>query len=364
MSAKRDYYEVLGISKTSPTDEIKKQYRKLALKFHPDRNSSEDAAEHFKEISEAYAVLSDTEKRGLYDQHGHAGVDGRYSTDDIFQGAQGNFSDIFGGNAGGFESIFENLFGSGGAGRGRGFAQDRGADILYETSVDLEDVLHGKRIEMNLQKKIACEDCSGSGCKSGTDRKQCSSCGGYGEIRQTRRMGFASFVTSAPCNTCSGQGSVIETPCETCKGRGRHKGKKWISIKVPPGLVSGDYPLRGEGDEMPNGVNGDLIVRISVKPHEYFERDGKDIYYSHHISMIDATLGCSDVVPTLDGKEKIKIDSGTQPHKIIKIKGRGVPHVNMRGKGDQYVRVIVDIPKKINKSQKRLLEEFQSEGNM
>ena len=356
MAAKRDYYEVLGVTKESSIDEIKKQYRKLALKFHPDRNKSSDAAEHFKEISEAYAVLSDTEKKQVYDQHGHAGVDGRYSSDDIFQGARGDFSDIFGRGGGGFDSIFESIFGRGGGG---GFSQQRGSDILYETSVTLEDVLHGKKMEIDLQKQIQCDLCHGSGCKPGTDKKTCVTCNGQGQVRQTRNMGFASFVTAAPCPACRGQGSVIETPCSECKGRGSKKGNKKIIFEIPPGIDSGDYTVPDEGNEVSNGVNGDLIVRVRVNPHDQFKRDGKDIFYDHDVSMIDATLGCEIVVPTLEGTEKIKVDSGSQPNTIIKLKGKGVSHINSRGKGDQYVRIVVNIPKKINKQQKHLLEDFQ-----
>ena len=354
MSAKRDYYEVLGVSKTSSTDEIKKQYRKLALKFHPDRNKSSEAGEHFKEISEAYAILSDTEKRQVYDQHGHAGVDGRYSNDDIFQGARGDFSDIFGRGGGGFDSIFESIFG-----RGGGFSQQRGSDILYETSVTLEDVLHGKKMEIDLQKQIQCDICSGSGCKPGTNKKTCVTCNGQGQVRQTRNMGFASFVTAAPCSACRGQGSIIETPCVTCNGQGKKKGSKRITFEIPPGVDSGDYTVPDEGNEVSNGVNGDLIVRVRVAPHSQFKRDGKDIFYDHGISMIDAALGCDIIVPTLNGTEKIKVDSGSQPNTIIKLKGKGVSHINSRGKGDQYVRIVVNIPKKINKQQRHLLEDFK-----
>ena len=260
MTAKRDYYEVLGVSKNSSSDEIKKQYRKLALKFHPDRNKSSEAAEHFKEISEAYAVLSDTEKRQIYDQHGHAGVDGRYSNEDIFQGAQGNFNDIFGRGGGGFDSIFESIFGRGGG--GFGFNQQRGDDILYETSVSLEDVLHGKKMEIDLTKQIECDVCQGSGCKPGSSKKTCSTCGGQGQVRQTRNMGFASFVTAAPCSTCRGQGSIIEVPCIECRGQGKKKGRKNVTFEIPPGIDSGDYTVPNEGNEIPNGTNGDLIVRV------------------------------------------------------------------------------------------------------
>lgn len=355
MSAKRDYYEVLGVSKSSSVDELKKQYRKLALKFHPDRNKSEEAPEHFKEISEAYAVLSNTEKRQLYDQHGHAGVDGRYSSEDIFQGARGDFSDIFGRSGGGFDSIFESIFGRSGG----GFNQQRGSDILYETSVTLEDVLHGKKMEINLQKQIQCDICNGSCCKPGTSKKTCSTCNGQGQVRQTRNMGFASFVTAAPCPACRGQGSMIETPCPACNGQGKKKGSKKVTFEIPPGIDSGDYTVPEEGNEIPEGVNGDLIVRVRVQPHSKFNRDGKDIFYDQDVSMVDAALGCDIVVPTLEGSEKIKVDSGSQPNTIIKLKGKGVSHINSRGTGDQYVRIVVNIPKKLNKHQKNLLDEFQ-----
>jgi len=346
MAAKRDYYEVLGISKSSSIDEIKQQYRKLALKFHPDRNKSSDAGEHFKEISEAYAVLSDPQKRQIYDQHGHAGVDDRFTSDDIFQGARGA----------GFDSIFESIFGRGG---GFGFNRQRGSDILYETSVTLEDVLHGKKIEIDLQKQIQCDICKGSGCKPGTNKKTCATCNGQGQMRQSRNMGFASFVTSAPCPTCRGQGFSIETPCSECKGQGRKKGTKKVSFEIPPGIDSGDYTVPEEGNEIPDGSNGDLIVRVRVQPHSKFTRDGKDIFYDQDISMVDAALGCDIIVPTLEGTEKIKIDSGSQPNTIIKLKGKGVSHINYRGRGDQYVRIVVNIPKKLNKHQKNLLDEFK-----
>ncbi len=350
MAAKRDYYEVLGVSKTSSPDEVKQQYRKLALKFHPDRNKSSEAGEHFKEISEAYAVISNPEKKQIYDQHGHAGVDGRYSSEDIFQGAQG----------GGFDSVFESIFGRGGGG-GFGFnqQQQQGSDILYETHVTLEEVLHGKKMEINLQKQVQCDICNGSGAKPGTNKKTCGTCNGQGQVRQTRNMGFASFVTAAPCSACRGQGSIIETPCNECKGQGKKKGSKTVTFEIPPGVDSGDYTVSGEGNEIPDGVNGDLIVRVLVQPHSKFNRDGKDIFYDHDLSMIDAALGCEITVPTLEGTEKIKVDSGSQPNTIIKLRGKGVTHINYRGKGDQFVRIVVNVPKKLNKHQKNLLDEFR-----
>lgn len=355
MAAKRDYYEVLGVSKSSASDEIKAQYRKLALKFHPDRNKSEEAGEHFKEISEAYAVLSDPEKRKVYDQHGHAGVDGRYSNEDIFQGAGSDFSDLFG-RSGGFDSIFESIFGRTGGTR---YRQQRGSDILYQTTITLEDVLHGKKMEIDLQKEIQCEICNGSGCKPGTNKNTCSTCNGQGQVRQSRSMGFASFVTVVPCSTCRGQGSIIQTPCSECKGNGKKKGSKKISFDIPPGVDSGDYTVPEEGNEMPGGINGDLIVRIRVQAHQKFKRDDMDIFYDQDVSMVDAALGREIIVPTLDGTEKIKVESGSQPNTIIKLKGKGLPRMNSKNRGDQYVRIVVNIPKKLSKHQKNLLDEFQ-----
>ena len=356
MSAKRDYYEVLGVSKNASVNEIKSQYRKLALKFHPDRNKSDEAAEHFKEISEAYAVISDPEKRKIYDQYGHKGVDGKYSTEDIFQGAGANFSDIFG-RSGGFDSIFESIFGRG---AGFGSQQQRGSDLLYETSITLEEVLTGKKMEIDLKKNIECDTCNGSGCKPGTSQKTCNDCHGQGQIRKSRSMGFASFVTVEPCSLCRGRGSIIENPCGECKGSGKKKGTKKISFDIPPGIDNGDYTIPNEGDEIPDGINGDLIVRVRVQPHQHFKRDGADIFYDQNVSMVDATLGREVNVPILNGTEKIKIESGSQPNTIIKLKGKGLPRLNSRGHGDQYVRVVVIIPKKLNKHQKSLLEEFEN----
>jgi len=363
MSAKRDYYEVLGVDRKAPADEIKKQYRKLALKFHPARNNTAAATEHLKEISEAYAVLSDDAKRQLYDRHGHEGVDGRYSREDIFAGAQGNFDEVFG-RAGDFESIFENIFGGRAGGRGGDFGTKRGADRMYETTVTLEEVLRGKQIDTEIKKRITCTDCRGSGCNPGTGKNRCRACGGLGQIKQTRRMGFAAFVTAMPCSACRGQGVIVESPCSACKGQGNKKGKKFCSFKVPPGVTTGDYIIQGEGDEVPDGENGDLILRVRVKEHELFERDGKNIHILLPISIVDAALGRTIDIPTLDGKTTVKISSGSQPDTIIKVKGRGVPHIQQGGgRGDMHVHLVVTVPKKLNRTQRNLLEEFQRESN-
>jgi len=369
MSAKRDYYEVLGVSKDTQLNEIKSQYRKLALKFHPDRNKSSEAAEHFKEISEAYAVLSDTKKRSLYDQHGHAGVDGRYSTEDIFRGAGANFddvfSDLFGGRGrkttGGFDSIFENLFGGRSQGFG-GFGRQRGSDMLYETSISLEDVLNGKKIDLDLQKNVDCPDCNGSGCFPGTSKTKCSDCNGQGQVRISRNMGFSTFVTVQPCRKCSGQGMMIEKPCKKCKS-GKVKGTKHISFELPAGIDNGDYVISGEGESVSDGVNGDLILRVNVQPHPKFKRDERDIFYDTQISIMDASLGKNLEVPTLEGFSKISVEPGSQPNTIIKLKGKGLSGRGLRGRGDQYVRLVVNIPKKLSKHQKDLLKELEDSFN-
>ena len=369
MSAKRDYYEVLGVSKDTQLNEIKSQYRKLALKFHPDRNKSSEAAEHFKEISEAYAVLSDTKKRSLYDQHGHAGVDGRYSTEDIFRGAGANFDDIFSDlfkgrgrrTTGGFDSIFENLFGGRSQGFG-GFGRQRGSDMLYETSISLEDVLDGKKMDLDLQKNVDCPDCSGSGCFPGTSKIKCSDCNGQGQVRISRNMGFSTFVTVQPCRKCSGQGMMIEKPCKKCKS-GKVKGTKHISFELPAGIDNGDYVISGEGESVSDGVNGDLILRVNVQPHPKFKRDGRDIFYDTQLSIMDASLGKNLEVPTLEGFSKISVEPGSQPNTIIKLKGKGLSGRGLRGRGDQYVRLVVNIPKKLSKHQKDLLKELEDSFN-
>jgi len=349
MSAKRDYYEVLGILKDAQINEIKSQYRKLALKFHPDRNKSSEAAEHFKEISEAYAVLSDTKKRQLYDQHGHAGVDGRYSTEDIFRGAGFNFDDV--------GSIFENLFGGRGQGFG-GFGRQRGSDLLHETFVSLEDVLHGKRMDLDLQKNVDCPECNGSGCSPGTSKIKCSDCDGQGQVRISRNMGFSTFVTVQPCRKCSGRGMMIEKPCKKCK-LGKVKGTKHISFELPAGIDNGDYVISGEGESIPDGASGDLIIRVNVQPHPKFKRDGRDIFYDTQLSMTDASLGKNLEVPTLEGFSKITVEPGSQPNTIIKLKGKGLHGRGFRGRGDQYVRLVVNIPKKLSKHQKDLLKDLE-----
>lgn len=362
MTTKRDYYEVLDVDKNASANIIKSQYRKLALKYHPDRNKSKDAAEIFKGISEAYAVLSDEEKKKLYDTYGHSGVDGKYSTEDIFKGASSNFSDVFNdlfgkSGRGGFESIFENLGGFG------GFNKKKGSDLLYEISITLEDVYNGKKIELDLNKNIECDECKGSGCYPGTSKIACSSCNGYGQIKHARNMGFSTFVTVEPCRSCSGEGLFIKKPCKICNGKGQKKGIKHIAFNIPTGIDTGDYTIPEEGEISPDGISGDLILRVNILPHTQFKRDNADIFYDEKITMIDATLGKKIIVPTLHGTEKIKINAGSQPNSIIKLKGKGLPHNNSRAYGDQYVRLVVIIPKKLNKQQQHILEQLRDITN-
>ena len=362
MSAKRDYYEVLGVNKSSSPDEVKSQYRKLALKFHPDRNKSPDAQEHFKEISEAYAVLSDSGKRDLYDKHGHEGVDGRYSQEDLFRGAGGNFNDIFdnlfggqgGRGGGGFGSVFENLFGGGGR-----FGRSRGNDLLHECYITLEDVLHGKQIELDLKKFVDCPDCNGTGCKPGSSKSTCKDCGGYGQVRVRRNMGGMILESAQPCGKCQGSGEIFDDPCKKCQ-RGKVKGTKHLSFNLPSGIDNGDYVIQGEGESIPDGDNGDLIVRVRVEPHKLYRRDGVDLYCDARISMVDATLGTEIDVKTLEKTQKLKIESGTQPNSILKIKSQGLPSQNSNRRGDLFVHVVIEIPKKLSKQQKSMLDEFQN----
>ena len=296
----------------------------------------------------------------MYDQHGHEGVDGRYSTEDIFRGAGGNFNDIFndlfggqGRRGGGFGSVFENMFGGG------GFGRSRGNDLLHECYITLEDVLHGKQIELDLQKFVDCPDCDGTGCKPGSSKSMCKDCGGQGQVRGRKNMGGFLLETVQPCRKCKGRGEIIEDPCKKCQ-RGKVKGTKHVSFNLPSGIDNGDYVIQGEGESIPDGDTGDLIVRVRVEPHKLYRRDGIDLYCDARISMVDATLGTEINVKTLENTEKLKIESGTQPNSILKIKSQGLPSQNSNRRGDLFVRVVVEIPKKISKQQKSLLDEFQN----
>ena len=353
MSAKRDYYEVLGLGKEAAPAEVKSQYRKLALKFHPDRNKSSEAAEHFKEVSEAYAVLSDPKKRALYDSYGHQGVDSQYSTEDIFQGARGSFTDIFSdlfGRSGGFDTFFGGGF--------QGPGRRRGRDIAMRTTVTLEEVVRGKRMRIEMDRDAPCGKCKTTGCAPGSSPDRCGTCGGHGQVRRQQRTPFGVAMAVAGCPDCGGEGKVITNPCPECRGRRAVRGRHTFDVSLPPGTVEGQYTMPGKGEFVVGGENGDLVIGVTVEPHHAFKRDGRNLYYDLDVDMVDAVLGRRFQVPTLDGIRLVKVDAGAQPNSFIKIKGKGIPHHNS-GRGDLYVRVVVNIPRKVSRDQRKLLQKFR-----
>lgn len=369
---KRDYYEVLGIQRSANKEEIKNSYRKLALQYHPDRNKSPGAEEKFKEISEAYAVLSDDEKRKRYDTYGHVGAE------EVFRGSEANFDEVFKDMGfGGFRDIFEQIFGGGGRGGfgsarndpfGFGFSfgggRKKGRDIIYDVELSLEEVLKGRKDEIELPKLEKCSNCGGSGSAPGTKPRKCSVCNGQGQTRRVYSQNrFSTFVSLEPCRTCQGQGEIIDKPCTVCNGSGRFKKNKKLKLEIPAGVEDGmTLQLQGEGEPSENGIAGDLLIRVHVRPHSIFERleDGH-LLYNLNLKFTDLALGTDVKVPTLDGHEKLKIPQGTQPNTILNIRGKGLPHYGNYGRGDQLVRINVKIPTKLNDRQKLLLKELDKE---
>ena len=369
---KRDYYEVLGIQRSANKEEIKNSYRKLALQYHPDRNKSPGAEEKFKEISEAYAVLSDDEKRKRYDTYGHVGAE------EVFRGSEANFDEVFKDMGfGGFRDIFEQIFGGGGRGGfgsarndpfGFGFSfgggRKKGRDIIYDVELSLEEVLKGRKDEIELPKLEKCSNCGGSGSAPGTKPRKCSVCNGQGQTRRVYSQNrFSTFVSLEPCRTCQGQGEIIDKPCTVCSGSGKFKKNKKLKLEIPAGVEDGmTLQLQGEGEPSENGIAGDLLIRVHVRPHSIFERleDGH-LLYNLNLKFTDLALGTDVKVPTLDGHEKLKIPQGTQPNTILNIRGKGLPHYGNYGKGDQLVRINVKIPTKLNDRQKLLLKELDKE---
>ena len=349
--AKRDYYEVLGVAKTASADEIKKAYRKLAMKYHPDRNPDDKSAEDkFKEANEAYEMLSDEDKRAAYDRHGHAGVDPSMGAGGFGGGGGASFSDIFG-------DVFGDIFGGGG-GRG-GPRSNRGSDLRYTLELDLEEAVRGTTVQIRVPKLSTCEVCDGSGAKKGTTVDTCRTCGGAGQVRM--QQGF--FSVAQTCPTCRGRGKTIKDPCTACHGQGRVEKAKTLEVKIPAGVDSGDrIRLAGEGEAGPNGgPSGDLYVQVAVRPHKIFERDGADLYCEVPISFSDAALGGELEVPTLDGRVKLKIPEGTQTGKLFRLRGKGVAPVRGGGPGDLMCRIVIETPVNLSKRQKELLREFQAD---
>lgn len=343
---KRDYYEVLGISRSASDDEIKRAYRKLAMSYHPDRNPGDrESEEKFKEAAEAYEVLRDPQKRDLFDRYGHEGLS---STG--FRGFSG-FEDIFSS----FGDIFEDVFGF--SGRRRTSPAERpGADLRYDLKISFEDAAFGVNREIIIAKLENCKVCSGSGAEPGTAPEICPRCRGTGQVTQT--SGF--FSISATCPQCRGEGRIIKSPCHNCRGTGRVTVEKTVQVRIPPGVEDGTrLRLRNEGEEgRLGGPNGDLYIFIRVEPHDFFQRDGSDVYCQIPISITQASLGGTIDVMTLEGQDKLKIPKGTQNGKTFRLKGKGIPHLRGYGRGDQIVQVLVKIPTNLNKKQEELLREF------
>ena len=350
--SKRDYYEILEVAKDASEKELKKAYRRVAMKFHPDRNPGDkESEEKFKEANEAYEVLSDSQKRGAYDRYGHAGVDPAAGGGGFGGGgAGGNFSDIFG-------DVFGDIFGgAGGGGRGRGGPQ-RGSDLRYTLDLDLEEAVKGTTVKIKVPTLVGCGECGGSGAKKGSTPVSCTTCGGVGQVRM--QQGF--FAVQQTCPNCRGKGKMISDPCRKCHGQGRTEEEKTLSVKVPAGVDTGDrIRLAGEGEAGPDGgPAGDLFVQISVRDHNIFERDGKHLYCEVPISFVDAALGGELEVPTLEGRVKLKVPAETQTGKLFRLRGKGVTPVRGGSAGDLLCRVVLETPVNLTKRQKELLDEFQ-----
>jgi molecular chaperone DnaJ len=359
--AKRDYYEVLDVSKSASADEIKKAYRKMAVKYHPDKNpGNKEAEEKFKEASEAYEALSDPQKRAAYDQYGHAAFDARSRAGG---GGAGGFHDPFdifrevfgGGGGGGGSSIFEEFFGGGG-GRSNPNGPERGSDLRYDLEISFEEAALGTTKEITVSKADQCDTCQGSGAAPGSSTKTCQTCGGNGQVIMSRGI----FSIQQTCPTCHGAGKMVEKPCKSCRGTGRAEKKSKINLRIPPGVDTGTR-LRSTGNGesgLRGGPSGDLYVVLHVKEHSIFERDGDNIICEVPINFVTATLGGEVEVPTLQGKANIKVPAGTQSGTTFRIRGRGVKSIKGNGQGDLLIRVNVEVPTKLNQKQKAKLEEF------
>lgn len=366
---KRDFYEILGVGKSASNDEIKSAYRKLAMKYHPDKNPGDkDAEEKFKEAAEAYEALTDPNKRARYDRFGHEGMRGTDfhgfdNVNDIFSA----FSDIFGGFGGG--SIFDNLFG--GSSRTQYSRRQRtpgiqGSDLKITLRLTLEEIAEGIEKTLKVKRYQACTNCGGSGAKAGSHSIECSACHGSGEIRQVSRSMFGQFINVSVCPTCGGEGRVIKDKCPYCQGEGRIKGEATIKVDIPAGVSTGNYiPLRGQGNAgVRGGQTGDLIVLIEELPHKYFIRDEDNIIYDLTISITDAVLGTEIDVPILDGSAKLKIEPGTQSGKVLRMREKGIRHLNHHGRGDELIRLTIYIPNKLNSKEKELFKELSRSDNI
>ncbi len=349
-TGQRDYYEVLGVPRSADAQELKKAYRKLAMEYHPDRNPSEDAAAKFKEINQAYEVLSDDQKRQMYDRFGHAGVDGN----------QGSGFDGFQGFEGGFGDIFDAFFGGGQRGARRRRGPARGADLRFNLRLSFEEAVFGVEKEIEFQRQERCERCSGKGAEPGTELATCPDCNGAGELRRSQQSIFGQFVNVAPCGRCSGEGRIVPNPCEDCRGTGRLRAPRKIAVKVPAGVDDGSQiRLAGEGEAGARGGEpGNLYVVLQVAEHERFERVEDHIVLELPVNVAQAALGAELSIPTLDGDMTFEVPAGTQSGEDFVIRGKGVPHLRGAGRGDMVVRVTVVVPESLNDEQRDLLEKL------
>ncbi|SCJ39556.1 Heat shock protein J [uncultured Flavonifractor sp.] len=357
---KRDYYEVLGVSKGASDDEIKKAYRKMAKQYHPDLNPGDKTAEaKFKEVNEAYEVLSDKEKRSRYDQFGHAGVDPNFGA-----GAGGPFGGFSGADFGDIDlgDIFGSFFGGGfgGGSSSRRNGPMKGDTLRAGVTITFEEAAFGCEKEIILNREETCETCHGSGCEPGTTAEICPNCRGTGTVRIQRGGGAFTFATTASCPKCNGTGKIIHQPCKTCNGSGSVRKQRKITVKIPAGIDNGQaVSLRGQGGAGRNGgPAGDLIISVTVRPHAFFKRDGTSVYLEQPVSFLQATLGAELEIPTIDGKVKWTLPEGTQPGTTFRLRGKGIPSINGRGRGDQFVTVQVQVPKNLTREQKEALHAY------
>ena len=374
--SKRDFYDVLGITKSASAEEIKKAYRKMAIKYHPDKNPGDKQAEdNFKEAAEAYEILSNAEKKQRYDHYGHAGVGGAsgggggggyggggMNMEDIFS----QFGDIFGNGGGGGGSPFDSFFGGGGQQSRGGRRVAKGSNLRIKVKLTLEEIANGTEKKIKVNKQITCKTCDGTGAKDKSSVSTCKTCGGSGAVRRVTNTILGQMQTSSTCPTCNGSGQQITSKCTVCHGEGTTRGEETISINIPAGVSDGmQLSMSGKGNAAPNGgIPGDLIILIEETPHESLKREGNNVVYDLHISIIDAALGFSAEVPTIDGKAKIKIEPGTQSGKLLRLKGKGIPEVNSYHRGDEIIHVNIWTPKALSAEERSILEKLKESPNL
>ena len=358
MAEKRDYYEVLGVSKGASDDEIKKAYRQQAKKYHPDLNPGDAEAEkHFKEANEAYEVLSDKDKKARYDQFGHAGVDPNFGAG----GGPGGWGGGFGGVDIDLGDLFSSFFGGGASRRANPNAPQAGSDVGAQVVIDFAEAAFGCKKQVDVRVVEACSVCGGSGAAKGSAPKTCPDCGGRGQVARQQRTPFGVMQTQSPCSRCRGTGKIIDNPCRACSGSGQVRKSNKVGINIPAGIDDGQVlSIPGKGNAGKNGgPAGDLQVQVAVRPHPLFERRGYDVLCDFPVTFTQVALGAQVEIPTLDGKESFTVKDGTQPGDTARLKGKGIPYLNGRGRGDQIVRFVVEVPKNLTADQKRILQEFE-----